>query len=62
LKYKDKDGIEIELDFDQVEFDVSGNFILTGEDKINGGFYRFLWRSLDQDPIPEDYPPPEIDV
>ena len=57
LKYKDKEGVDIELDFEQVEFDVSGDFVLTGEDKLTGEFYRFIWKSYDFDPLPEDFPP-----
>jgi hypothetical protein len=57
LKYKDRTGVEIEMDFEMVEFDVSGNFIVTGEDKITGETHRFVWKSADYDPTPEDFPP-----
>jgi hypothetical protein len=59
LKYKTKDGTEIELDFEQVEFSPDGHFTLHAEDKTTGDFYRFIWRSRDIDPIPEDVKGPE---
>jgi len=54
LKYKPDEGPDIELDFEELEFTVDGKFILVAEDKSTGDFYRFIWRSLDIDPIPDD--------
>ena len=57
LKYKDKEDVEVELDFEQVAFNYDGNFILTGEDKVTGKFYRFIWRAHEYYPLPVDFPP-----
>ena len=50
LKYKDKDGVEVELDFEQIEFDDNGFFILTGEDKVTGEIHKFVWEVAQREP------------